>query len=146
MPALYLIEIPPQRHGEPEYRDRGGPRAGRFPDRQADSGYWQTDQPLNRWCLIQSYLASVRNHGPTVLDAITSALACDIGVYLQYARARVHSILAILPPETTEDTAVDASLPLHPATRVQTCRLTCTYGNFGSYRMRQPAMMLGVKG
>jgi hypothetical protein len=42
---------------------------------QAVSGYWQTDQTLNRWCLIQSYLTSARNHGLTVLDAITRALA-----------------------------------------------------------------------
>jgi transposase len=41
---------------------------------QAVSGYWQTDQTLNRWCLIQSYLTSARNHGLTVLDAITRAL------------------------------------------------------------------------
>jgi hypothetical protein len=41
---------------------------------QAISGYWQTDQTLNRWCLIQSYLTSARNHGLTVLDAITHAL------------------------------------------------------------------------
>jgi len=42
---------------------------------QAVSGYWQTDQTLNRWCLIQSYLTTARNHGLTVLDAITCALA-----------------------------------------------------------------------
>jgi len=42
---------------------------------QAVSGYWQTDQTLNRWCLIQSYLTSARNRGLTVLDAITRALA-----------------------------------------------------------------------
>jgi hypothetical protein len=42
---------------------------------QAVSGYWQTDQTLGRWCLIQSYLISARNHGLTVLDAITRALA-----------------------------------------------------------------------
>jgi transposase len=42
---------------------------------QAVSGYWQTDQTLNRWCLIQSYLTSARNHDLTVLDAITRALA-----------------------------------------------------------------------
>ena len=41
---------------------------------QAVSGYWQTDQTLNRWCLIQSYLTSARNHGLTVLDAITRAM------------------------------------------------------------------------
>ncbi len=40
---------------------------------QAVSGYWQTDQTLDRWCLIQSYLTSARNHGLTVLDAITRA-------------------------------------------------------------------------
>jgi hypothetical protein len=40
---------------------------------QAVSGYWQTDQTLNRWCLIQSYLTTTRNHGLTVLDAITRA-------------------------------------------------------------------------
>jgi hypothetical protein len=40
---------------------------------QAVSGYWHTDQTLNRWCLIQSYLTSTRNHGLTVLDAITRA-------------------------------------------------------------------------
>jgi len=42
---------------------------------QAVSGYWQTDQTLDRWCLIQSYLTSARNHGLTVLDAITRAQA-----------------------------------------------------------------------
>lgn len=40
---------------------------------QAVSGYWQTDQTLDRWCLIQSYLTSTRNHGLTILDAITRA-------------------------------------------------------------------------
>ena len=40
---------------------------------QAVSGHWQTDQTLNRWCLIQSYLTSARNHGLTILDAITRA-------------------------------------------------------------------------
>jgi transposase len=42
---------------------------------QTVSGYWQTAQTLDRWCLIQSYLTSARNHGLTVLDAITRALA-----------------------------------------------------------------------
>jgi hypothetical protein len=42
---------------------------------QAVSGYWQTDQTLDRWCLIQSYLTSTRNHGLTTLDAITRAQA-----------------------------------------------------------------------
>jgi hypothetical protein len=42
---------------------------------QAVSGYWQTDQTLDRWCLINSYLTSARNHGLTILDAITRALA-----------------------------------------------------------------------
>jgi transposase len=42
---------------------------------QAVSGYWQTGQTLDRWCLIQSYLTSARNHGLTVLDAITRAQA-----------------------------------------------------------------------
>jgi len=41
---------------------------------QAVSGYWQTDRTLARWCLINSYLTSARNHGLTVLDAITRAL------------------------------------------------------------------------
>ena len=41
---------------------------------QAVSGYWQTHQTLNRWCLINSYLTTTRNHGLTVLDAITRAL------------------------------------------------------------------------
>jgi hypothetical protein len=41
---------------------------------QAVSGYWQTDQTLARWCLINSYLTTARNHGLTVLDAITRAL------------------------------------------------------------------------
>ncbi len=40
---------------------------------QAVSGYWQTDQTLDRWCLIQSYLTSARNHGLTIPDAITHA-------------------------------------------------------------------------
>jgi hypothetical protein len=42
---------------------------------QAVSGYWQNDQTLNRWCLIQSYLTTTRNHGLTILDAITRAHA-----------------------------------------------------------------------
>ena len=42
---------------------------------KAVSGYWQTHETLNRWCLIQSYLTTTRNHGLTVLDAITRALA-----------------------------------------------------------------------
>jgi hypothetical protein len=42
---------------------------------QAVSGYWQTGQTLDRWCLIQSYLISARNHGLTVQEAITLALA-----------------------------------------------------------------------
>lgn len=41
---------------------------------QAVSGYWQTDQTLARWCLINSYLTTTRNHGLTVLQAITHAL------------------------------------------------------------------------
>jgi transposase len=41
---------------------------------QAVSGYWQTHHTLNRWCLINSYLTTTRNHGITVLDAITRAL------------------------------------------------------------------------
>jgi transposase len=41
---------------------------------QAVSGYWQSDQTLDRWCLINSYLTTARNHGLTVLDAITRAL------------------------------------------------------------------------
>jgi hypothetical protein len=41
---------------------------------QAVSGYWQTDQTLARWCLINSYLTSARNHGLTILNAITRAL------------------------------------------------------------------------
>ena len=41
---------------------------------QAVSGYWQTQHTLNRWCLINSYLTTTRNHGLTVLDAITRAL------------------------------------------------------------------------
>jgi hypothetical protein len=41
---------------------------------QAVSGYWQTHATLNRWCLINSYLTTTRNHGLTVLDAITRAL------------------------------------------------------------------------
>jgi hypothetical protein len=42
---------------------------------QAVSGYWQTDRTLGRWCLIQSYLTTARNHGLTILDAITRAHA-----------------------------------------------------------------------
>ncbi|HEX8934871.1 MAG TPA: transposase [Pseudonocardiaceae bacterium] len=42
---------------------------------QAVSGYWQTNQTLDRWCLINSYLTSAHNHGLTVLDAITRAQA-----------------------------------------------------------------------
>jgi transposase len=42
---------------------------------QAVSGYWQTHDTLNRWCLINSYLTTTRNHGLTTLDAITRALA-----------------------------------------------------------------------
>ena len=41
---------------------------------QAVSGYWQTTKTLTRWCLINSYLTSARNHGLTVLDTITRAL------------------------------------------------------------------------
>lgn len=41
---------------------------------QAVSGYWQTRQTLDQWCLINSYLTSARNHGLTVLEAITRAL------------------------------------------------------------------------
>ena len=41
---------------------------------QAVSGYWQTHATLNRWCLINSYLTTTRNHGLTILDAITRAL------------------------------------------------------------------------
>ena len=41
---------------------------------QAVSGYWQTHDTLNRWCLINSYLTTTRNHGLTMLDAITRAL------------------------------------------------------------------------
>ena len=41
---------------------------------QAVSGYWQTHDTLNRWCLINSYLTTTRNHGLSVLDAITRAL------------------------------------------------------------------------
>ena len=41
---------------------------------QAVSGYWQTHDTLNRWCLINSYLTTTRNHGLTALDAITRAL------------------------------------------------------------------------
>jgi len=41
---------------------------------QAVSGYWQTHATLNRWCLINSYLTTTRNHGLTTLDAITRAL------------------------------------------------------------------------
>jgi len=41
---------------------------------QAVSGYWQTRQTLARWCLINSYLTTARNHGLTALDAITRAL------------------------------------------------------------------------
>lgn len=41
---------------------------------QAVSGYWQTRQTLDRWCLINSYLTTARNHGLTVLEAITRAL------------------------------------------------------------------------
>jgi transposase len=42
---------------------------------QAVSGYWQTDKTLDRWCLVQSYLISARNHGLTVQEAITRAFA-----------------------------------------------------------------------
>lgn len=41
---------------------------------QAVSGYWQTHHTLNRWCLINSYLTTTRNHGLTALDAITRAI------------------------------------------------------------------------
>jgi transposase len=41
---------------------------------QAVSGYWQNARTLARWCLINSYLTSARNHGLTALDAITRAL------------------------------------------------------------------------
>jgi hypothetical protein len=42
---------------------------------QAVSGYWQTDKTLDRWCLVQSYLISARNHGLSVQEAITLTLA-----------------------------------------------------------------------
>ena len=42
---------------------------------QAVSGYWQTDKTLDRWCLVQSYLISARNHGLTVQEAIALAFA-----------------------------------------------------------------------
>lgn len=42
---------------------------------QAVSGYWQSDQTLHRWCLVQSYLTSARNHGLSTLEAITRAQA-----------------------------------------------------------------------
>lgn len=42
---------------------------------QAVSGYWQTDKTLDRWCINQSYLISARNHGLSVQEAITLALA-----------------------------------------------------------------------
>ena len=42
---------------------------------QAVSGYWQTDKTLDRWCTNQSYLISARNHGLSVQEAITLALA-----------------------------------------------------------------------
>jgi hypothetical protein len=41
---------------------------------QAVSGYWQSQHTLNRWCLINSYLTTTRNHGLSILDAITHAL------------------------------------------------------------------------
>jgi len=41
---------------------------------QAVSGYWQNAKTLARWCLINSYLTTARNHGLTILDAITRAL------------------------------------------------------------------------
>ena len=41
---------------------------------QAVSGYWQNAKTLARWCLINFYVTSARNHGLTVLDAITRAL------------------------------------------------------------------------
>jgi transposase len=39
------------------------------------SGYWQTDKTLDRWCLVQSYLISARNHGLSVQEAISLAFA-----------------------------------------------------------------------
>jgi hypothetical protein len=42
---------------------------------QAVSGYWQTDKTLGRWCVNQSYLISARNHGRSVQEAITLAVA-----------------------------------------------------------------------
>jgi transposase len=44
---------------------------------QAVSGYWQTDKTLDRWCVNQSYLISARNHGLSVQEAITLAVAGD---------------------------------------------------------------------
>jgi hypothetical protein len=44
---------------------------------QAVSGYWQTRHTLDRWCLINSYLTTARNHQLTVLEAITQALASN---------------------------------------------------------------------
>jgi hypothetical protein len=40
---------------------------------QAVSGYWQAGTTLDRWCLIQSYLISARNHGLNVQEAIALA-------------------------------------------------------------------------
>jgi transposase len=62
------------RHFEVEWTSNAAERGVKPAKRhQAVSGYWQTDKTLDRWCLIQSYLTTARNHGLTVLDAITRA-------------------------------------------------------------------------
>jgi transposase len=42
---------------------------------QAVSGCWHSLATVSRWCRIRSYLDSAANHGLTVLDAISAALA-----------------------------------------------------------------------
>ena len=59
-----------------EWTSNSAERAVKGPKRhQAVSGYWHTQATLARWCRIRSYLDSAANHGPTAIDAITSALA-----------------------------------------------------------------------
>jgi hypothetical protein len=64
------------RHFGVEWTSNSAERGVKLAKRhQATSGYWQTDQTLDRWCTNQSYLTSARNHGLTIQDAITTALA-----------------------------------------------------------------------
>ncbi len=58
-----------------EWTNDSSERAIKDPKRyQAVSGYWHTQTTLCRYCRIQSYLTSARNHGVDATDAIHTAL------------------------------------------------------------------------